>query len=507
MAGFCVILSGRLPGDKDDATVWAPLKAAFKLEDATFSQRVLSAVPLIVRQKLDEAAANNLVQKMQASGIDAAAAQDDPQLAYFERGDTRRGPVPRSALGNFILPGERYRLRGEQDWNVWASSVSLDEPLPAIAEPATTQPREETFPPAHQPDVLPPTTFVTLPAAVESDAPTTLAETDHDMSPLLVAQVEAPPTDHEHFDSVTDTDFPEDSTENAASLGLLANDPVLAASLAEAPKSTRSRTGLWVVAAVIVVAAAASFAWASFNDQPVSPTNAVAAVPAPPLVKPVPALLPAHAGTAPIAPAGLLAEPAKAGTSKPASAATSPAVTALSSPVAMPFASLSRHCEASASNPQAPEEVTLLANGQNHLTGRNIRTGPGGEIFIVEAALGYDGQCRPSPFQVYVFSHGTLAGTLSPQPMQARTDGAISDFKLIDPEHLQIDIEHYKAGDPACCASSHELAVVDLRQFSAPNQSTAPARASSARAVSAGAAVTPRSSGKPPSVAPGLAGR
>ena len=49
--------------------------------------------------------------------------------------------------------------------------------------------------------------------------------------------------------------------------------------------------------------------------------------------------------------------------------------------------------------------------------------------------------------------------------MHARSDGAITDFKLLDPDHLQFEVDHYKPSDPACCPSSHEQKVVSLSQL------------------------------------------
>ena len=43
---------------------------------------------------------------------------------------------------------------------------------------------------------------------------------------------------------------------------------------------------------------------------------------------------------------------------------------------------------------------------------------------IVTGQSGFDGMCRPLSYQVFVFSGGTYAGTMSPGPMDSRTDGA-----------------------------------------------------------------------------------
>ena len=123
------------------------------------------------------------------------------------------------------------------------------------------------------------------------------------------------------------------------------------------------------------------------------------------------------------------------------------------------------NCEGDAPSAETPEETALLANGGRHLTGKRTRAGAHGEFYVVEAALGYDGQCRPDPYQIYVFYNGKQVGTLAKAPMHPRSDGAITDFKQIDAEHLQLRVEHYRPTDPACCASSHEEKVISLSQF------------------------------------------
>jgi len=129
MAGFCVILSGRFQDDRDDASVWAPIIADFELDEANFAQQVLAAMPLIIRQNLDELAAEQLAEKLHAYGVGARVEPDDAELAYFEREGSIRGPVPLSALRKFIRSQELYRLRSEQDWKVWQDKTAFDDAL------------------------------------------------------------------------------------------------------------------------------------------------------------------------------------------------------------------------------------------------------------------------------------------------------------------------------------------------------------------------------------------
>lgn len=600
MAGFCVILSGRLPGDKDDASVWAPIRAAFKLDDATFAQRILAALPLTVKRNLDQAAANHLVQQMRAQGVNALVALDDVEVAHFEHNGTNRGPIPRSALKQFIKPLERYRLRDEQEWQIWDDSVAVsDFLLPAQTSNLSDQGEEELPPPLPHDEEPPPPPFLTgvsAPAIGPNNSIASKQIADEEAPPPLPAQDEPPPPPFLKPSPSVKAALP-NSRESSIDRSRANPQPALSGDHSPSSYkrskpaiSSRSNAGLWALVALIILVGAGSFAWFHFNSEPAQLTSVT-----PPVVTQQPVPIASAALTTPQASAAPQPSPATQGptsndvppaspsaaasTSRPADigagadlsfgsrpapvypaqavrqhhtgtvtllilvgidgvpknikvetssgfqeldkAATdavqswqfNPEVkdgsrvegyarvpvsfnlaTADSSGIAetLPTAgespkpaadavSATDDCSGEAPKPQSPEEVTLLANSQRHLTGHSIRAGAGGNIYIVEAALGYDGQCRASPYQIYVFNNNKIVGTLSPQAMTARADGAIADFKLVDPEHLQLDIERYKPNDPACCASSHEQRIVDLRQFGEAQPLSAPTSPSASR--------------------------
>jgi hypothetical protein len=129
MDGFCVILSGRFQDDRDDASVWAPIIVDFKLDEASFAEQVLAAMPLIIRQNLDEPDAEQLADELHLYGVGARVEPDDAELAYFEREGSIRGPLPLSALRKFIRSQERYRLRDEKDWKIWQDKTAFDDAL------------------------------------------------------------------------------------------------------------------------------------------------------------------------------------------------------------------------------------------------------------------------------------------------------------------------------------------------------------------------------------------
>ena len=79
---------------------------------------------------------------------------------------------------------------------------------------------------------------------------------------------------------------------------------------------------------------------------------------------------------------------------------------------------------------------------------------------VVQGATNFDGMCRPLGYQYFVFSHGVFAGTLSPVPMNARTDGALNSVFLNGPEtpggplSISTSFGRYMPEDALCCPSA-----------------------------------------------------
>lgn len=48
---------------------------------------------------------------------------------------------------------------------------------------------------------------------------------------------------------------------------------------------------------------------------------------------------------------------------------------------------------------------------------------------------------------------GAFAGTLSPRPMDARTDGALSEVQLPSATSVEVIFLRYVEADPLCCPS------------------------------------------------------
>lgn len=76
-----------------------------------------------------------------------------------------------------------------------------------------------------------------------------------------------------------------------------------------------------------------------------------------------------------------------------------------------------------------------------------------GTITIVTAMASVDGMCRPNQYNGFVFVSNRFAGTLSPTPTDARTDGALGRISLFNPDNLTVEFARYADNDPLCCPS------------------------------------------------------
>jgi hypothetical protein len=79
-------------------------------------------------------------------------------------------------------------------------------------------------------------------------------------------------------------------------------------------------------------------------------------------------------------------------------------------------------------------------------------------LTVVDAGSGYDGMCRPTGFQSFVFVDGVFAGTISPEAMNPRVTGA-GTVTTIGNGAISARFLRYAPTDPLCCPS---LPAVDV---------------------------------------------
>jgi heat shock protein HslJ len=115
-------------------------------------------------------------------------------------------------------------------------------------------------------------------------------------------------------------------------------------------------------------------------------------------------------------------------------------------------------CRASARPVQLAEDKQVRGRGWDLVGAFH----GGWQTVVIRATAGYDGMCRPRQYQDFVFVRGVFAGTLSPQPMDSRADGAIGQVWLQNGTQLTAEYARYAANDALCCPSRMTSVVFDI---------------------------------------------
>ena len=322
-----------------------PVAAALRMEQEAFARRVVAALPRIVRQQLDWATAERIVQLLQGMHVDARARPDEAQLVYIERDGSSRGPLPQSMLATFIAPGDAYRLHGSQEWKAWPGLPEQEQP--AAPENAVEEPEAA---PVDEP-------FADAPVAPvdgEAEAPSVDAPSPELPQPLPETAVADPASAPMPEDELAPDDALIDPQEDFAPAAT--DDAVEPPAAADAKPARRSRFGRLLVLLLIIGAAA----WAYQHwmvDTHVGDTPA----PAPVGHVSYPA---ESTSAAPVPAASAESAAAVAASTAPASAGSTPApaasVPASASTAALPTAAVITPAAASSAAP-APATTTPTA--------------------------------------------------------------------------------------------------------------------------------------------------
>ena len=120
--------------------------------------------------------------------------------------------------------------------------------------------------------------------------------------------------------------------------------------------------------------------------------------------------------------------------------------------------SVDPRCRDQARPPQVAEDARVQDHGWQLIDAYQ----GGWHVLVIPATASYDGMCRPLQYQHFVFVDGVFAGTLSPQPMDSRTDGALSRVWLQNDKQLIAEYLRYDASDPLCCPSRTTRVEFDL---------------------------------------------
>jgi len=110
-------------------------------------------------------------------------------------------------------------------------------------------------------------------------------------------------------------------------------------------------------------------------------------------------------------------------------------------------------CAAQARPAESDQDRAVMAAGWTLFAGYSGGWG----VQIVRGLAGYDGMCRPVEYQSFVFVDGQFAGTMSPMPMDSRSDGALSEFDFWGPDRMTAQYNRYTPQDALCCPSGRSI--------------------------------------------------
>lgn len=115
-----------------------------------------------------------------------------------------------------------------------------------------------------------------------------------------------------------------------------------------------------------------------------------------------------------------------------------------------PYVDPDPRCGTQERAPESPEEEQVVAAGWHIFNAAQV----GWHLWLVDGLVSYDGMCRPNQFNGFVFADHRFAGTISPTPMDSRTDGVGRISDMHGPAELTGQFVRYTANDPLCCPSS-----------------------------------------------------
>jgi heat shock protein HslJ len=106
-----------------------------------------------------------------------------------------------------------------------------------------------------------------------------------------------------------------------------------------------------------------------------------------------------------------------------------------------------KRCAVAVRQPSLPQDQLLTKMNWTLVGAAHVF----GKTTVVSAAEAFDGMCRPLKFQTLVFVGNRVAGTLSPGPTDARTDGSLVNVRLTGEKNLTAEYVRYRASDALCC--------------------------------------------------------
>jgi uncharacterized lipoprotein YbaY len=87
-----------------------------------------------------------------------------------------------------------------------------------------------------------------------------------------------------------------------------------------------------------------------------------------------------------------------------------------------------------------------------------------GQTTVVGGMASTDVQCRPTQYNYFVFVNNRFAGTISPDMMTSRSDGALIDVNLVSETNFSAEFARYRASDPASSPSQRSVVVYRINR-------------------------------------------
>jgi heat shock protein HslJ len=106
-----------------------------------------------------------------------------------------------------------------------------------------------------------------------------------------------------------------------------------------------------------------------------------------------------------------------------------------------------KHCGVTIRQPSLAQDFLLTKMNWTLVGAAQVH----GKTTVIGTAGAFDGMCRPLEFQMRVFVGNRVAGTLSPAPTDARTDGSLVGVKMTTGTTLTAEYLRYRESDPLCC--------------------------------------------------------
>lgn len=166
-----------------------------------------------------------------------------------------------------------------------------------------------------------------------------------------------------------------------------------------------------------------------------------------------------------------------------------------------PLETVDPYCQERARPAETAEDAAVTAQGWRLYAGYQRGWG----ITLVGGFLGFDAMCRPVPYQQFVFVDGVFAGTLAPEPMVPRSDGALSDVGIAAADRVFAVYDRFAPEDPLCCPSD-KTAIAFTIERTAQGPVVVPSPGGVGAAASAAASTEAPAEGVTSAVCVGLGG-